>query len=251
MQRLFCVYKHVNTITNKVYIGITSRSPKDRWGKNGNGYLRKKENGEYIQPLIARAILKYGWEAFEHIILFEGLSKAEAKQKEKELIAKCKSRDPNFGYNISAGGEGNTRYATEEELAIKQALKKARDHAHYLKNKEKIIQKCNEYRKQRPEMRKASEHKYNMAHKAEHAARTRKHQEKVKQDTILHERYMLAKRNSYELKKTMLLTVRQADLQNPNILTDEEKYRIGSMARCDSASYLTQLLAKFEQSTAQ
>ena len=36
-----------------------------------------------------------------------------------------------------------------------------------------------------------------------------------------------------------------------DILTDEEKYRIGSMARCDSASYLTQLLAKFEQSTAQ
>ncbi len=249
MQRLFCVYKHVNMITNKVYIGITSRSPKDRWGKNGNGYLRKKENGEYIQPLIARAILKYGWEAFEHIILFEGLSKAEAKQKEKELIAKYKSRDPNFGYNISAGGEGNIRYATEEELAIKQALKQARDRDYYLRNKEKTIQKTAEYRKQHPEMRKASEHKYYMAHKAECAARTRKHQEKVKQDPILHERYMLAKRNSYELKKTMLLTIRQENLQNPNILTDEEKHRIGSMARCDSVSYLTQLLAKFNQST--
>jgi hypothetical protein len=238
-------------ITKKVYIGITSRSPKDRWGKNGNGYLRKKENGEYIQPLIARAILKYGWEAFEHIILFEGLSKAEAKQKEKELIAECKSRDPNFGYNLSAGGEGNTRYATEEELAIKQALKKARDHDYYLKNKEKIIQKTAEYCKQHPEMRKASAHKYSMTHKAEQVAQTRKKREKIKQDPILYERYILAKRNSYEFKKTMLLMIRQKDSQNPNILNTEEKYRIGSTARCDSVSYLTQLLAKFDQSIVQ
>ena len=250
MQRLFCVYKHINTVTKKVYIGITSRNPKDRWGKNGNGYLRKKENGEYIQPLIARAILKYGWEAFEHVILFEGLSKTEAKQKEKELIAKYKARDPNFGYNISAGGEGNIRYATEEELAIKQARKKARDRDYYLKNKEKTIQKTAEYRKQHPEMQKARAHKYNMAHKAECAARTKKQREKIKQDPILYEHYILTKRNSYEFKKTMLLIIRQEDLQNPNILTAEEKYRIGSMARCDSASYLTQLLAKFDQSTA-
>ena len=249
MQRLFCVYKHINTVTRKVYIGITSRSPKDRWGKNGNGYLRKKENGEYIQPLIARAILKYGWEAFKHIILFEGLSKAEAKQKEKELIAKYKSRDPNFGYNISAGGEGNPRYATEEELAIKQSLKKARDHDYYLKNKEKIIQKTTEYRKQHPEARKASAHKYNITHKAERLARTRKQREKIKQDPVLHARYTLTKRNSYEFKKTMLLKIRQESLKNPNILPAEEKYRIGSIARCDSVCYLTQLLAKFNQST--
>jgi group I intron endonuclease len=249
MQRLFCVYKHINTVTKKVYIGITSRSPKYRWGKNGNGYLRKKENGEYIQPLIARAILKYGWEAFEHIILFEGLSKAEAKSKEIELIAQYKSRDPNFGYNISAGGEGNTRYATEEELAVKQALKKARDHDYYLKNKEKIRQQTAEYRKQHPEIQKASAHKYGMAHKAERAARTRRQREKIKQDPILHERYTLSKRNSYDLKKTMLLKIRQKNLQNPNILTDEEKYRIGSTVRCDSTSYLTQLLAKFDQLT--
>ena len=166
------------------------------------------------------------------------------------MIAKYKARDPNFGYNISAGGEGNIRYATEEELTIKQARKKARDHDYYLKNKEKTIQKTAEYRKQHPEMQKASAHKYNMAHKAEHAARTKKQREKIKQDPILYEHYILAKRNSYELKKTMLLMIRQEDLQNPNILTAEEKYHIGSMARCDSASYLTQLLTKFDQSTA-
>ena len=77
-------------------------------------------------------------------------------------------------YNISAGGEGNIRYATEEELAIKQALKQARDRDYYLRNKEKTIQKTAEYRKQHPEMRKASEHKYYMTHKAECTARTRK-----------------------------------------------------------------------------
>ena len=54
------VYKH--TFPNgKVYIGITRQKPKYRWA-NGNGYLRLKPNGEYKQPLMARAVIKYGWE---------------------------------------------------------------------------------------------------------------------------------------------------------------------------------------------
>ena len=60
---------------------------------------------------------------------------------------------------------------------------------------------------------------------------------------------IMAKRNSYEIKKTMLLKIRHENLKNPNILTVEEKYRIGSIARCDSVCYLTQLLAKFNQPT--
>lgn len=98
----FYVYKH--TFPNgKVYIGITSQNPNRRW-KNGSGYLIKRKSGEYSQPLIARAIIKYGWENVNHEIICEGLSKKEAESKEIELIAFYKSDNPEFGYNISHGG---------------------------------------------------------------------------------------------------------------------------------------------------
>lgn len=58
----------------KRYIGITCKRPKARWDK-GRGY--KKRNIP-----IYNAILKYGWENIEHIILFENLTEEEAKNKE-------------------------------------------------------------------------------------------------------------------------------------------------------------------------
>lgn len=101
----FCVYKH--TFPNgKVYIGITSQNPNKRW-KNGLGYLIKHKNGEYNQPSMARAIIKYGWENVSHEIICEGLNKKEAESKEIELIAFYKSDNPKFGYNISHGGSIN------------------------------------------------------------------------------------------------------------------------------------------------
>ena len=75
----YVVYKHTNKFNGKVYIGITSRSVKRRWGNNGKQYL-------YDNSRFANAIQKYGWDNFEHEILFEGLSKKEACQKEIELI---------------------------------------------------------------------------------------------------------------------------------------------------------------------
>lgn len=32
------MYKHVNKINGKVYVGMTSKDPVDRWGHNGVGY---------------------------------------------------------------------------------------------------------------------------------------------------------------------------------------------------------------------
>lgn len=90
----FSVYKH--TLPNKkIYIGITSKKPIYRWN-NGKGYKN--------QSLFYRAILKYGWDNIKHEILFTGLSEREACEKEIELIAKYKSNDRKFGYNISNGG---------------------------------------------------------------------------------------------------------------------------------------------------
>lgn len=47
--KLWKVYKHVSP-SNKVYIGITSKSLEERF-KNGYGYLNKKMEGMYNQDL--------------------------------------------------------------------------------------------------------------------------------------------------------------------------------------------------------
>ena len=73
--------------------------PERRWN-SGKGYVKNK----YFHD----AILKYGWNNFQHIIIADGLTKVEACDLEKALIAGCKSTDPSKGYNISLGGESGT-----------------------------------------------------------------------------------------------------------------------------------------------
>ncbi len=72
----FKVYKHTSP-NGKVYIGITKQDVKQRW-RDGNGYK--------TQPLFYRAIQKYGWDNITHEILFEGLDKSEAEQKETGIL---------------------------------------------------------------------------------------------------------------------------------------------------------------------
>lgn len=65
----YIVYRHTSP-NGKVYIGITSRKPEQRW-KNVNGY---KDS-----PKFYNAIKKYGWDNFKHEILFDGLNEITAK----------------------------------------------------------------------------------------------------------------------------------------------------------------------------
>lgn len=108
-EKIYCVYKHTSP-SGKVYIGITCQKPEKRWN-NGNGY----KHNEYFW----RAIQKYGWDNFEHEILFSDLSKEEAQVKEKNLINKYKSNIPEFGYNISSGGEARTGVKLSEDAKKK------------------------------------------------------------------------------------------------------------------------------------
>ena len=86
----FTVYYHVFP-NDKIYVGITSNSVKQRW-RNGNGY--------YGQTIIYRAILKYRWSNIQHCIFKEGLSQQEATLIEQQLIKEWNTLTPN-GYNNS------------------------------------------------------------------------------------------------------------------------------------------------------
>lgn len=99
----YIVYKHTSP-SGKVYIGMTCMKSKERW-KNGNGYGTCR--------LFKRAIQKYGWESFEHEILFSGLTKEEAEAKEIEMITVYKATDKKHGYNIEKGGMGNGKHSEE------------------------------------------------------------------------------------------------------------------------------------------
>lgn len=117
----YSVYKH--TFPNgKVYIGITGTSLERRFGKDGIGYLTKRKDGEYCQPLMAYAILKYGWDNIKHEMLFDGLTKENAEEKEIELIEQHKSNNREFGYNIQNGGN-IMNISEESRRKISKALK--------------------------------------------------------------------------------------------------------------------------------
>lgn len=91
----FC-YLHIFP-NEKIYVGTTQKEkPEYRWGPTGSGYKR--------QPLIWRAIQKYGWENVKHkVIVCE--TPEEMWEKEKELIKKYDTANPEHGYNCSTGGE--------------------------------------------------------------------------------------------------------------------------------------------------
>ena len=107
----YCVYKHTAP-NGKVYIGLTSLNPIVRWN-NGKGY---KHNAHFHS-----AILKYGWDNIKHEILYSGLTKEEACQKEIELITWYKSNNPEFGYNIDNGGNCIGKMSEETKRKLHNA----------------------------------------------------------------------------------------------------------------------------------
>lgn len=108
----FIVYKHTSP-SNKVYIGITKQNPIKRW-RGGKGYI----NNTYF----FRAILKYGWNNFQHEILYSELSEKEAKQIEIYLISYYNSTDHNYGYNKTKGGDYRCKMSEEAKQQMIQKL---------------------------------------------------------------------------------------------------------------------------------
>lgn len=102
----YIVYLHVNKTNGKVYVGITHHTnPELRWRC---GY---KNN-----PHFTSAIKKYGWNNFEHVVLFQKLPKEIACREEQLLIKRYRKK--RRCYNISNGGEGTFAMSesTKEKL---------------------------------------------------------------------------------------------------------------------------------------
>lgn len=111
----YTVYMHT-TPSGKRYIGITAQTVEKRW-QNGYGYAYG-ENDYFFN-----AIRKYGWDNIKHEILFEGLTKSEAEEKEIELIAKYNTASRECGYNHETGGYATPKHTEEYKRRMSKLQK--------------------------------------------------------------------------------------------------------------------------------
>lgn len=113
-KKVFTVYMHIAPNMKK-YIGMTCKSVKQRW-VNGNGYS--------LQPYFYRAINKYGWNSFQHIIIADKLTKKEACKLEIDMIKYWNTTDRDEGYNILTGG-GTGRYGIKHTQETIEKIRKS------------------------------------------------------------------------------------------------------------------------------
>lgn len=108
----YTVYMH--TFPNgKRYVGITRQEVSRRW-RDGKGY-----EGQVVYD----AILKYGWDNIKHEVLYEGLTKAQAEEKEKQLIKQYDTTSHANGYNVELGGNSTGKMSDESKRKISEAHK--------------------------------------------------------------------------------------------------------------------------------
>ena len=112
---MYTIYEHVSP-SSKKYIGQTCQRLARRW-RNGYGYVRN--------TYFYRAIEKYGWDNFQHNIICRCETLEEANKVESELIARYKTNDPQYGYNISGGADGRERVA-ESARTLMSSLRKGK-----------------------------------------------------------------------------------------------------------------------------
>ena len=130
---MYTVYIHKNKINNKIYVGLTKQSPQQRWRDGGKGYKSQKK--------FWRAIKKYGWDNFEHIIIQDKLNEKQASLLEQELIKLYDSI--NNGYNIDLGGT-TTNHSLETINKIKNSMY---GHYHTEETKQKISENKEKFKK--------------------------------------------------------------------------------------------------------
>lgn len=95
------IYLHYCPISQKGYIGQTTQGMAKRWGKHLTAARLPHHPG--YDTLIAKAIRKYGVDAFEHQTLSAAHSAQELDNLEKVWVILLQTKAP-LGYNITSGG---------------------------------------------------------------------------------------------------------------------------------------------------
>ena len=117
----YYIYKITNLINHKIYIGKTKHKNK-RWRKHIS--LSKDHDEKRKKFYLHKAIKKYGVKNFSYEIIDWFYNENICLKMETVYIKKFNSKNPNFGYNLTYGGEGSSGYVHTQE-----AIKKISEHA--------------------------------------------------------------------------------------------------------------------------
>lgn len=107
------IYCIENLVNGKKYIGRSVNIEK-RFYRHKNEFERKVHGNQHLQ----RAWGQYGKDSFRFTIV-EECPKDELNKREIHYIKFNKTKNSDFGYNLSEGGEGNVGWSPSEETRKK------------------------------------------------------------------------------------------------------------------------------------
>lgn len=107
------VYLHRNKINGKCYVGQTTQENIEQRWKDGKGYKTSQ--------IFLRAVKKYGWDSFEHIVLPE-IYRTQKELNEAETRTIEKYDSIKNGYNILPGGFINPMSNPESREKARKAI---------------------------------------------------------------------------------------------------------------------------------
>ena len=127
------VYIHTCNVNGKSYVGVTNKAAEDRFVEHCQAARRGSRFAFHA------AIRKYGEEAWTHETVATVGSLNEAHEMEVRLIAERRTTEREFGYNMTAGGDGFRGLERTEEhaKAISEALM---GHIHSDETRQKLAQ---------------------------------------------------------------------------------------------------------------
>lgn len=112
----YIIYK-LTFPNNKIRIGQTNREFERRISNyKTNAYNESEKNRNY-NSYISKAIRKYGWDNIKKEILFT-VPEEFVDELETQMIAKYKSANRQFGYNLDGGGSKNKHISEETKKKI-------------------------------------------------------------------------------------------------------------------------------------
>lgn len=143
---IYSIYKIVNKVNGKVYIGFTSKT-----NYRFDSHKKVSKNSKHSKRTLYKAVKKYGWEKFDFEIIYQSFDGDYClKIMEPYFISEYNSF--NNGYNMTKGGEGRLGFKHSEEVKYKigsrtRGKKLQEDHKNKISLSHKGLKPSNETKK--------------------------------------------------------------------------------------------------------